>query len=101
MKSNARTKQVTKALRTLIPLAPMEDFLAIQAVSEAGHLRHLPPSIAAWQAVTARARHAHTEYDLLLKEGYDRDSALHFVIDDMHETLLQWGCTKTIDVSNE
>ena len=66
---------------------------------EAGHLRHLPPSIAAWQAITARVRHAHTEYDTLLEEGYDRDSALHFVIHEMHEILLQWGCTKTIETS--
>lgn len=92
MKSNARQREIKKQIRALVPSAPMSDFLEIENTASAGHLRHLPPSIAAWQAVTTRARHAHTEYDALLSEGYDPDAARHFVIEAINEKLEEWGC---------
>jgi len=101
MKSNRRRKDLAEHLRILIPLAPMADFIEIQQVADAGHLRHLPITIAAWQAVTTRARHAHTDYDTLLADGYDQDSARHFVVDDMNDILETWGCTKRVDVNIE
>ena len=88
-------------LRLLVPLAPLADFIEIEAVASAGHLRHLPISIAAWQAVTSRARHAHTDYDELLHEGYDQDAARHFVLDDINAVLESWGCTRRLDVNAE
>lgn len=96
MKSTARQKEIRKRLRILVPSATMEDFLAMEETALAGHLRHLPPSIAAWQAVTTRARHAHTDYDQLLDEGYDKDSARHFVLDDMNAVLEAWGCGERV-----
>ncbi|MEM7215338.1 MAG: DUF2293 domain-containing protein [Pseudomonadota bacterium] len=96
MKSIARQKEINKRLRALVPLASMEDFLAMENVALAGHLRHLPPSISAWQAVTTRARHAYTDYDALLEEGYDVESARHFVIDSINEKLSEWGCTERV-----
>ena len=96
MKSNARKKEITKRLRVLVPLASMEDFLAMQETALAGHLRHLPPSIAAWQAVTTRARHTHTDYESLLDDGYDQDSARHFVLDEINEVLSNWGCVERL-----
>ena len=101
MKSNSRKREILKRLRLLVPLVPMDDFLAMQETALAGHLRHLPPSIAAWQAVTTRARHAHTEYDALLEEGYDLDSARHFVIDQINEVLAAWGCTERVSSAEE
>lgn len=96
MKSTSRKREILRHLRSLVPQATMEDFLAMEKVAVAGHLRHLPPSIAAWQAVTTRARHAHTDYDALLDEGYDQDSARHFVLDDINSVLTGWGCAKQI-----
>ncbi len=96
MKSIARQKEIKRLLRELIPLVPMEDFLAIEKTADSGHLRHLPPSIAAWQATTSRVRHAHSEYDAMMDEGYDKDAALHFVLDEMNEKLSHWGCSKLI-----
>ena len=98
MKSTSRQKEIAKRLRVLVPMASMEDFLAMQETAIAGHLRHLPPSIAAWQAVTTRARHAHTEYDALLADGYDVDSARHFVLDDINAVLAAWGCTERLEM---
>lgn len=77
-------------------MAPMEDFLAMEETALAGHLRHLPPSISAWQAVTTRARHAHTDYDELLQDGYDVESARHFVLDTINEKLSEWGCSERV-----
>jgi hypothetical protein len=100
MRSLARQKEIKRRLRALIPAATMEDFLAIETIADAGHLRHLPPSIAAWQAVTTRARHAHTDYDDLLDDGYDQESARHFVLDTINEVLESWGCTQRLEESD-
>ncbi len=91
-----KKREIKRHLRELVPIVSMEDFLAIEEIANAGHLRHLPPSIAAWQAITTRVRHTHTDYDNLLAEGYDAESARHFVLDDMNEILLEWGCQRQI-----
>lgn len=79
-----------------MPLASMDDFQEVEKIASAGHLRHLPPSIAAWQALTTHIRHNHTDYDALLSEGYDPDSARHFVVDTMNELLETWGSAERI-----
>lgn len=91
-----RQKDMRKALRGLLPRIPMADAEAILPLALAGHLRHLPPSIALWQATTSHVRHALTDYDTLLAEGYDRDAARHFVRDDMNDVLRSWGCNRDI-----
>ena len=95
-----RQRDIRKALRALIPRAPMADAEAILAGAQAGHLRHLPPSVAVWLATTARVRHAHTEYDALLGEGYEPDAARFFVVDAMETVLTDWGCGRRIDTGD-
>lgn len=92
-----RQKDMRKALRVLLPRVPMIDAEAILSAALAGHLRHLPASIALWQATTSHIRHAHTDYDSLLEDGYDRASARFFVIDDMNAVLEDWGSQKRLD----
>ena len=46
-------------------------------------------------------RHAHTEYEKLLGEGYDRDSARFFVIDEINEVLTRWRATRLLDPDDE
>ncbi|MCR6632880.1 MAG: DUF2293 domain-containing protein [Magnetospirillum sp.] len=41
-------------------------------------------------------RHTYTEYGDLLAEGYDRDSARHFVLDDINRVLAEWGCRRRV-----
>lgn len=97
MQTRGKSKEVKRRLRELIPNVTMEDFLAIEEKADAGHLRHLPPSIRVWQALTTYIRHTHTEYDQMLTEGYDQDTARHFVFDEINEKLLEWGSTKTLE----
>ena len=91
VKKTERQREIVRRIRELIPMAPMSDFAAVKLLANAGHLRHLPPSISARQAITSHVRHVHTDYDSLLKEGYDKDSARHFVLDAMNEKLTEWG----------
>jgi len=91
-----RQKEMRKALRALAPRIPFSDAEAVLAGALAGHLRHLPPSIALWQALTSHVRHVHSDYDRLLEDGYDRDAARFFVLDDMNEILGDWGCTRQV-----
>ncbi len=42
------------------------------------------------------ARHVFTDYDALLEEGYDQDSARHFVLDDLNAVLAEWGVRRRI-----
>lgn len=93
-----RQKEMRKALRALLPRIPMANAEEILAVALAGHLRHLPPSIALWQATTTHIRHEMTDYDVLLDDGYDRDAARFFVADEMNDILREWGCNRQVDV---
>lgn len=89
-----------KALRALLPRVPMHDAEAVLSVALAGHLRHLPPSIALWQAVTSHVRHDLTDYDRLLDEGYDRDAARYFVVEEMNDVLRGWGCNRAVEMED-
>ncbi|BAU91515.1 hypothetical protein MPPM_2910 [Methylorubrum populi] len=92
-----RRTLVTEALMRLAPRLPEFEAEAVvdRALRSPG-LRGAVPENAAWLALTAFARHAFTEYDDLLDEGYDRDSARHFVLDDMNAMLAEWGCRRRV-----
>ncbi len=89
--------KIGKLLRQMLPAVTLSDFQAIEEIAQRGHLRHLPEGIIAWQAITAHVRHAHTDYDELLAEGYDVESARHFVLDAINSKLEEWGCTRRIE----
>lgn len=91
-----RQKAIVKALRDLIPRAPYADFEPIALASRAPHMRDLAPRDAAFLTTIAHIRHQHTEYDTLRDEGYDGDSARHFVMDDINEKLTEWGATRLL-----
>lgn len=89
--------KLSKILREMLPDITLADFQEIEAISIKGHLRHLPDSIIAWQATTTHIRHNYTDYDALLADGYDTESARHFVLDAMNDKLDEWGSLKRID----
>jgi hypothetical protein len=87
-----------KALRAAIPRVPFGDAEAIFSAALTGvKLRGLPPTVAIWLATVSHVRHVHTDYDALLAEGYDRDSARHVVAPDMDAVLLDWGARRSVE----
>lgn len=59
-------------------------------------LRVASPGNAAWLSLVAYARHTMTEYDDLLAQGYDRDSARFFVADELADLLAGWGVRRKL-----
>lgn len=93
-----RREQVARALARLAPRLPdfETDAVVHRALASPG-LRGAAPETAAWLALVAYARHVFTDYDDLLAEGYDRDSARHFVGEDLAATLAGWGVRRPLD----
>ncbi|MBE7184901.1 MAG: DUF2293 domain-containing protein [Methylobacterium mesophilicum] len=92
-----RQRALAKALTALLPMAPYSDIEQIRLDAGAPHLRALPPTIAIWLATIAHVRHQHTDYDALMDEGYDRDAARFFVVDDINRVLTGWRATRLLD----
>ncbi|BDA85616.1 hypothetical protein Sa4125_31580 [Aureimonas sp. SA4125] len=92
-----RQKAIARALTLTIPGAPYLDAEAIREAARARHMRSLPPSTALWLAAVAHIRHVHTDYDVLLGEGYGRDAARFFVLDAINAVLDRWGATRLLD----
>jgi len=96
-----RQKEMRKALRATAPRIPFADAEPVLAGALAPHLRHLPPTIAVWLALVAHVRHAHSDYDALLEEGYERDAARYFALPSVNDTLLDWGSTRQVTAEEE
>ena len=96
-----RQRAVLKELTLLVPQAPYADSEPIRSAALSAHMRHLPPSIAVWLSIVAYIRHTYTDYDKLRDEGYDKDSARFFVIDDINEKLTEWRATRFVDMDEK
>lgn len=98
--STGRQRAIGKALTLLLPQAPYADTEAIRAAALGANFRTLPPSVAVWLATVAHVRHAHSPYEALLAEDYDRESARFFAIDAINETLTGWRATRLLDADD-
>ncbi|AQT45234.1 hypothetical protein BBC0244_015460 [Bartonella apihabitans] len=96
-----RQRAVLKELTLLVPQAPYADSEPIRSAALSAHMRHLPPSIAVWLSIVAYIRHTYTDYDKLRDDGYDKDSARFFVIDDINEKLTEWRATRFVNVDEK
>lgn len=93
----SRRADVEAALRHLAPLVP--DFEAgaiLDHAQDSPGLQSATPENAAWLAMTAFIRHRMTDYDSLLAEGYDSDSARFFVAGAMQDVLDSWGARRRL-----
>jgi hypothetical protein len=99
--ATGRQRAIAKALTALLPLAPYADTEKIRTEAGARHLKTMPPAIAVWLAAIAHIRHEHTDYEKLLAEGYDRDSARFFVVDQTNAVLTRWRATRLLDPDEE
>jgi hypothetical protein len=94
----AKRADIEAALRRLAPKIPPHEFAAVadHAVDSRG-LRSASPETAAWLSLVAYVRHVFTDYDELLeKEGYDEDSARHFVAAEIEGVLHGWGVRRRL-----
>ena len=84
-------------MRALAPRIPKHEFESVvgHGLVSAG-LRTAAPEAAAWLSLVAYVRHAMTDYDALLADGYDQDSARFFVAAEMDEELAGWGATRRV-----
>ena len=96
-----RRLQIEQALRQLAPAIPDYERAAIidHAMDSAG-LHRASPESAAWLSMVSFIRHALTEYDSLLDEGYEHESARHFVAADMQAVLKEWGVRRPLTLSD-
>ena len=84
--------EIETALRRLAPRIPPHEFGAVvDHARDSRGLKSSTPETAAWLSLVAYVRHALTDYDDLLAQGYDHDSARFFVAAEIQATLERWG----------
>lgn len=93
----AKRGDIEIALRQLAPRLPDHEFGAVvdHAMDSKG-LAGAAPETAAWLSLVAYARHVFTDYDELLQQGYDRESARHFVAGEMEQLFGTWGVRRRL-----
>jgi hypothetical protein len=92
-----RLKDIRDAFTALFPLAPFADAEPIRERACRAQMNNLTADTAVWLAALAHLRHEHTDYDALLAEGYDRDSARFFIIDDINIVLTKWRAARFLN----
>jgi hypothetical protein len=97
----AERSKIENAIRHLAPRIPAYELGAIadHAMDSIG-LRMASPETAAWLSMVAFVRHVLTDYDSLLEEGYEQESARHFVAADMQAILAEWGVRRPLNPSD-
>jgi hypothetical protein len=93
-----RRAEVAVALMHLAPKIPRFEREAVLDHGETSvGLSTAAPEVAAWLSMVAFIRHSLTDYDALLAEGYDRDSARFFVLEATNAILAEWGSRRFIE----
>jgi hypothetical protein len=92
-----RRQAIESALRHLAPRVPAHEFGAIvdHALDSEG-LSTASPETAAWLSLVAYVRHVFTDYEALLAQDYDRDSARFFVAGEIEAVLAEWGARRSL-----
>ena len=98
MRPLAKRRDIEIALRRLAPKIPAHEFGAVvdHALSSRG-LAHASPEEAAWLSLVSYVRHCFTDYDELLAQSYDQESARFFVAAEIEATLAQWGVRRPLN----
>lgn len=94
---NAKRRRIAEALARIAPDTPeFEREAVLDHALDSPGLATATPETAAWLSLVSYVRHVLTDYDALLAEGYDRDSARHFVLEQTAEILAEWGCRRRL-----
>lgn len=93
----AKRADIEAALRRLAPRIPPYEFgVVVDHAMDSPGLSAGSPQAAAWLSLVAYVRHDLTEYDALLEQGYDRDSARFFVAAETDAILSRWGVSRRV-----
>jgi hypothetical protein len=89
--------RVAEALDRLAPRLPRFERAAVldHAALSRG-LQTASPEEAAWLSLVSFARHTLTDYDELLADGYDQESARHAVSAELGTILAGWGVRRRL-----
>ena len=100
-KALAKRTEIEGSLSGLAPRIPKHEFEATvdHAMASKG-LSHASAETAAWLSLVAYVRHALTEYDDLLAQGYDHESARFFVAADINTILNSWGIRRKLTAAD-
>lgn len=92
-----RRAEIESALRHIAPRIPKHEFGAVidHALDSPG-LQNASTEAATWLSMVAYVRHVLTDYDSLLAEGYDPDSARFYVLAEINEVLERWGVRRRV-----
>jgi len=96
-----RRHEIEQALRRLAPRLPSHEFGSVvdHALDSPG-LSTAAPESAAWLSLVAYVRHVMTDYDDMLNDGFDRDSARFFVADETEAVLRDWGVKRKLNAED-
>lgn len=89
-----RLKDIRKAFTALFPLAPFVDAEPIREKASRKSMNAMTAEVAVWLSGIAHIRHEYTDYDILLGEGYGRDAARFFVVDEINAVLTDWRASR-------
>lgn len=94
---SGRRALIEAALLRLAPRIPGHERGAVvdHAMDSTG-LKTASPEAAAWLSLVSYVRHVFTDYDDLLADGYDTDSARFFVAGEIDDVLAEWGCARSV-----
>jgi hypothetical protein len=96
-----RRDEVGKALTRIAPRIPRFEREAIlDHAMDSPAMKRAIPENAAWLSLVSYIRHALTDYDALIAEGYERDSARFFVVDETNGYLEEWGATRRVETQD-
>jgi hypothetical protein len=97
-----RRNAVSAALGVLAPRIPDHEKGEVieHALSSRG-LRHASPETAVWLSLVSYIRHVLTDYDEMLDDGYDIESARHFCLDPINDVLAEWGSPRQVSGEEE
>jgi hypothetical protein len=93
-----RREAIESAVRILAPRIPRHEFESVtdHALISRG-LQPASPESAAWLSLVSFIRHRLTDYEALLDDGYDVESARFFVLDDLNAVLIDWGSPRRVE----
>jgi hypothetical protein len=97
-----RKRSIEAAVLALAPEIPAHELAEVTAHAlHSRGLRTAAAPTAAWLSLVAYVRHAHTDYEAMLADGYDVEAARHFCLDDLNAVLRGWGAVRQVSGADE